>query len=255
MVCALAHLGGHPVGIVANQPSEKGGAIDSDGAMKGSHFIEVCDSFHVPLIFLGDNPGVMAGSEAEHESILRYGGRMFASQMRTTTIKFHVTFRKAYGFGGWYDVFLQGTLNNFMGVRAKGASELARQGQEWFVERGAAAIYREAAQLVSDHRRAGTPVVFLSGGMDFLVAPVARALGAVRWAAVEPEVQDGVLTGRLREPLLKPSETEREGYVPNVVYSCGALIHNRELILPYAMSDYATNFATVSLDEILGAME
>ena len=61
--------------------------------------------------------------------------------------------------------------------------------------------------------------------------------------------------GRLQEPLLKPSETEREGYVPNVVYSCGALIHNRELILPYAMSDYATNFATVSLDEILGAME
>lgn len=63
------------------------------------------------------------------------------------------------------------------------------------------------------------------------------------------------IIGRLREPLLKPSETEREGYVPNVVYSCGALIHNRELILPYAMSDYATNFATVSVDELLGAME
>src|SRR6266571_4227930 len=61
--------------------------------------------------------------------------------------------------------------------------------------------------------------------------------------------------GRLRDPLLKPNEDEREGYVPNVVYSCGALIHNRELILPYAMSDYATNFATVSLDEILGRME
>ena len=61
--------------------------------------------------------------------------------------------------------------------------------------------------------------------------------------------------GRLREPLLKPSETEREGYVPNVVYSCGALIHNRELIVPYAMADYATNFATVSLDELLNAME
>jgi predicted GH43/DUF377 family glycosyl hydrolase len=60
--------------------------------------------------------------------------------------------------------------------------------------------------------------------------------------------------GRLREPLLKPIETEREGYVPNVVYSCGALIHNRQLILPYAMSDYATNFAIVSLDELLNAM-
>lgn len=61
--------------------------------------------------------------------------------------------------------------------------------------------------------------------------------------------------GRLREPLLKPNDDEREGYVPNVVYSCGALIHNRQLILPYAMSDYATNFATVPLDEILNAME
>ena len=61
--------------------------------------------------------------------------------------------------------------------------------------------------------------------------------------------------GRLPEPLLKPTESEREGYVPNVVYSCGALIHNRELILPYAMSDYATAFATISVDEILAAME
>ena len=61
--------------------------------------------------------------------------------------------------------------------------------------------------------------------------------------------------GRLREPLLAPNETEREGYVPNVVYTCGALLHGRELIIPYAMSDYATSFATVSLDEVLGAME
>jgi predicted GH43/DUF377 family glycosyl hydrolase len=61
--------------------------------------------------------------------------------------------------------------------------------------------------------------------------------------------------GRLREPLLSPNESEREGYVPNVVYTCGALLHGRELIIPYAMSDYATSFATVSLDEVLGAME
>jgi predicted GH43/DUF377 family glycosyl hydrolase len=60
--------------------------------------------------------------------------------------------------------------------------------------------------------------------------------------------------GRLREPLLAPNETEREGYVPNVVYTCGALLHGRELVIPYAMSDYATSFATVMLDELLGAM-
>ena len=102
---------------------------------------------------------------------------------------------------GWLDggTVLRRVAGSYLGGRR--AAELARQGEEWFVERGAAAIYREAAELVSHHRRAGTPVVLLSGGMDFLVAPVARALGAVRWAAVEPEVQDGVLTGRLREPL------------------------------------------------------
>jgi len=61
--------------------------------------------------------------------------------------------------------------------------------------------------------------------------------------------------GRLREPLLSPNESEREGYVPNVVYTCGALLHGRELIIPYAMSDSATSFATVSLDELLDAMK
>jgi predicted GH43/DUF377 family glycosyl hydrolase len=60
--------------------------------------------------------------------------------------------------------------------------------------------------------------------------------------------------GRLREPLLAPNESEREGYVPNVVYTCGALLHGRELVIPYAMSDSATSFATVSLDELLAAM-
>jgi predicted GH43/DUF377 family glycosyl hydrolase len=61
--------------------------------------------------------------------------------------------------------------------------------------------------------------------------------------------------GRLRRPLLCPDETEREGYVPNVVYSCGALVHNGLLILPYAMSDSASSFATIALDEVLKAME
>ena len=60
--------------------------------------------------------------------------------------------------------------------------------------------------------------------------------------------------GRLREPLIKPNESEREGYVPNVVYTCGALVHHHELIIPYAMADHATGFATVPLAEVLAAM-
>ena len=60
--------------------------------------------------------------------------------------------------------------------------------------------------------------------------------------------------GRLKEPLLTPNENEREGYVPNVVYSCGSVVHNGTLILPYAMSDYAATFATVPIDELLESM-
>ena len=61
--------------------------------------------------------------------------------------------------------------------------------------------------------------------------------------------------GRLREPLLKPNQNEREGYVPNVVYTCGALLHNGELIIPYGLADHATGFATVPLAEVLAAMQ
>ncbi|QDU89244.1 Beta-1,4-mannooligosaccharide phosphorylase [Pirellulimonas nuda] len=63
------------------------------------------------------------------------------------------------------------------------------------------------------------------------------------------------VVARLRAPLVTPDENEREGYVPNVVYSCGAAVHNNVLILPYAMSDYASTFATVSVDDLLAAME
>jgi len=60
--------------------------------------------------------------------------------------------------------------------------------------------------------------------------------------------------GRLREPLLQPSQDEREGYVPNVVYTCGALIHRGKLIIPYGLSDHATSFATVPVGDVLAAM-
>jgi len=60
--------------------------------------------------------------------------------------------------------------------------------------------------------------------------------------------------GRLKEPLIVPDEDEREGYVPNVVYTCGSIIHNDELIVPYAMSDYCTGFANIPMDELLDTL-
>ncbi len=99
IICALAHLGGHPVAVVANQPQVLAGSIDADAADKAAHFIMVADSFHLPIVFFADNPGMLPGSRSEREGVLRSGGRMFAAQTAATTIKLHVTLRKAYGFG------------------------------------------------------------------------------------------------------------------------------------------------------------
>ena len=63
------------------------------------------------------------------------------------------------------------------------------------------------------------------------------------------------MIGRLETPLLSPNDNEREGYVPNVVYSCGGLLHDRDLVIPYAISDYASTFATVALEDVLSAMK
>ena len=99
VICALARLGGHPVAVVANQPLVLAGSIDAEGAEKGAHFITVADSFHLPIVFLADNPGVMPGSASERQGILRKGARMYAAQTLATSPKFQVTLRKAYGFG------------------------------------------------------------------------------------------------------------------------------------------------------------
>jgi acetyl-CoA carboxylase carboxyltransferase component len=99
IICALAHLGGHPVAVVANQPQVLAGSIDAAAADKAAHFIMVADSYHLPLVFLADNPGMLPGSRSEREGVLRSGARMFAAQTTATTIKLHLTLRKAYGFG------------------------------------------------------------------------------------------------------------------------------------------------------------
>jgi acetyl-CoA carboxylase carboxyltransferase component len=99
IICALAHLGGHPVAVVANQPKVIAGSIDANAADKAAHFITVADSFHLPIVFLADNPGMLPGSRSEKSGVLRSGARMFAAQTAATTLKLHVTLRKAYGFG------------------------------------------------------------------------------------------------------------------------------------------------------------
>ena len=99
ILCGLARLGGDPVAVVANQPQVLAGAIDAAAADKAAHFITVADAFHLPLVFLADNPGMLPGTVSERAGVLRSGARMFAAQTLATSPKLHVTLRKAYGFG------------------------------------------------------------------------------------------------------------------------------------------------------------
>jgi predicted GH43/DUF377 family glycosyl hydrolase len=72
-------------------------------------------------------------------------------------------------------------------------------------------------------------------------------LGASLLKLDDPEVE----IGRLREPILIPNSDEREGYVPNVIYSCGSIINNGKLIIPYGLSDYSTSFAEIDLNDLI----
>ncbi|MEO8694146.1 MAG: carboxyl transferase domain-containing protein [Acidimicrobiales bacterium] len=99
IITAFARLGGHAVAFVANQPLVQAGAVDAEATDKAARFVEIASSFHLPLVFFADNPGVMAGSASERAGILRAAARLYAAQHRATTVKIHVTLRKAFGFG------------------------------------------------------------------------------------------------------------------------------------------------------------
>ncbi|ARS26689.1 acyl-CoA carboxylase subunit beta [Sphingomonas sp. KC8] len=99
LITALGRLGGQSVAIVANDPSVGAGAIDANAADKATHFMDVAGAFHLPVIFLTDNPGVMAGTAAEKSGVLRHAARMFVAQHRLRVPKLHVSMRKAFGFG------------------------------------------------------------------------------------------------------------------------------------------------------------
>jgi acetyl-CoA carboxylase carboxyltransferase component len=99
LVTALARLGGRAVAIVANDPAVRAGAIGRDEAHKAARFLDTVGPFGLPVVFLADNPGVMAGTTAEREGVLRAAAEMFTAQRRLRSSKLHVTLRKAFGFG------------------------------------------------------------------------------------------------------------------------------------------------------------
>jgi acetyl-CoA carboxylase carboxyltransferase component len=99
IITCFARIGGKSVGVVANQPSWLGGILDVDSSDKAARFMQVCDAFNVPLVFLQDVPGFMVGSKVEHAGIIRHGAKMLHVMAAATVPKITVVVRKAYGAG------------------------------------------------------------------------------------------------------------------------------------------------------------
>jgi methylmalonyl-CoA decarboxylase subunit alpha len=142
VITSLARLNGHVVGIIANNPMFYGGAIDVKGARKQTHFIELCDCFHIPLVFLVDVPGFMVGRDAEAAATLREGMRCVYVGLQASVPMYTVVIRKCYGMAG-------------MGATDKNGLDfkIAWPSAEWGslpVEGGVAAAFRREIAAAPD---------------------------------------------------------------------------------------------------------
>ncbi len=102
IVCGLARLGGHPSGVVANNPKALAGTLDINSSVKAARFVRTCDAFNVPLVTLVDVPGFLPGTEQEWGGIIRHGAKLLYAYCEATVPKIALITRKAYG--GAYDV-------------------------------------------------------------------------------------------------------------------------------------------------------
>jgi acetyl-CoA carboxylase carboxyltransferase component len=188
LIVGFARLGGHVVGLVAQQPAVLAGVLDIDAADKGARFIRFCDCFNVPLITFTDTPGFLPGVAQEHHGIIRHGAKMIYAYAEATVPKLSVITRKAYG--GAYIVMSSKHLRGDVCL-AWPAAELAVMGPEGAVN---VVFRRELAQaedpqavrerLVHEYReRFATPYVAAARGyLDGVIRPsqtrpyLARAL-------------------------------------------------------------------------------
>jgi propionyl-CoA carboxylase beta chain len=102
IIVGFARLGGHPVGVIANQPAVLAGVLDINASLKGARFIRFCDAFNIPLVTFEDVPGFLPGVDQEHNGIIKHGAKLLYAYCEATVPKLTVITRKAYG--GAYDV-------------------------------------------------------------------------------------------------------------------------------------------------------
>ena len=99
MVTALVRVEGRPLGVIANNPKHLSGAIDAAAADKAARFLQLCDAFDIPLLFLCDTPGIMVGPEAEKTALVRHACRLFVIAASLSVPYFTIVLRKGYGLG------------------------------------------------------------------------------------------------------------------------------------------------------------
>ena len=102
IICGFARMGGHSIGVVANNPGSLAGTLDIDSSVKGARFVRVCDAFNIPIVTLVDVPGFLPGTAQEWGGIIRHGAKLLYAYCEATVPKIAVITRKAYG--GAYDV-------------------------------------------------------------------------------------------------------------------------------------------------------
>ncbi len=131
IICGFAHLGGHSVGIVANQPAVLAGVLDIGASMKAARFIRFCDAFNVPIVTFEDVPGFLPGTAQEHGGIIKHGAKLLYAYCEATVPKLTVITRKAYG--GAYDVMSSKHIRGDFNV-AWPTAEIAVMGPKGAVE-------------------------------------------------------------------------------------------------------------------------
>jgi propionyl-CoA carboxylase beta chain len=131
IIVGFAHLGGHAVGVVANQPAVLAGVLDISSSVKGARFVRFCDSFNIPLIVFEDVPGFLPGVAQEHGGIIRHGAKLLYAFCEATVPRITVITRKAYG--GAYDVMNSKHIRGDMNL-AWPTAEIAVMGPKGAVE-------------------------------------------------------------------------------------------------------------------------
>jgi acetyl-CoA carboxylase carboxyltransferase component len=148
ILTGFARLDGMAVGIVANQPMQKGGVLFNDSADKAARFIWLCDAFEIPLLFIADVPGFMIGTDVEKRGIIRHGAKMITAVSETTVPKVSVIARKAYGAGLYA---MAGPAFESDAVLALPSAQIAVMGPEPAVN---AVFYNKLAELPEAERAA-----------------------------------------------------------------------------------------------------